>query len=204
MKKLLLTGFVPFLHYPINPTEDIATSLDGVTIGDYEIIGRVLPVDYMQSAKQLIEHYDAVRPDVVISLGMAAGRHQITPERIAINCRSGEPDNRGVRFEDEPIEPDGPAGYFATLPIRRILIALKERGYPAEISNTAGTYLCNNVMYSMLHKIALDAADVRAGFIHLPASHELAVKDPKLPSWPQQDLRQAVVTAIMALDGEPS
>ncbi|WP_096156385.1 pyroglutamyl-peptidase I [Bacillus sp. FJAT-45066] len=201
MKKLLLTGFVPFLQFPVNPTEEIAKALDGTVIGEYEIHSRVLPVDFAESATQLLAYYDELQPDAVISLGLAAGRAHITPERIAINCKDGEPDNTGKACEDELIETDGPDGYFSTLPIRAMVNTLKENGYPAKISNSAGTYLCNNVMYATLHKIASssDRSNVRAGFIHIPASHELALKLNNSPSWSQQDLTNAIKLAIQTL-----
>ncbi|MEH7383303.1 pyroglutamyl-peptidase I [Bacillus sp. JJ1533] len=201
MKKLLLTGFVPFLDNPINPTEEIVKALEGRVIGGYEIIGRVLPVDFAESAKQCLEHVNEVNPDVVISLGLAAGRSKVTPERIAINCRDGAEDNSGVKLQDAPIEDNGPAGYFSTLPIRAFVDASVEKGYPATISNTAGTYLCNNVMYSVLHKIELENLEMRAGFIHVPASHKLALQKNGIPSWSLADL-VASITAMIEVLGE--
>ncbi len=200
VKKLLVTGFEPFLDNPINPTEEIVKALAGQIIGGYEIIGRVLPVDFAESAKRCIEYVNEVKPDVVISLGLAAGRNKMTPERIAINCRDGAADNSGMKLQDSPIEEDGPAGYFSTLPIREFVNAAMEKGFPATISNTAGTYLCNNVMYSVLHKINKDSLPIRAGFIHIPASHELAIQKPRLPSWSQRDLIEAIVSMVEALD----
>lgn len=199
MKKLLLTGFVPFLDNPINPTEKIVKELDGATNGDYHIYGRVLPVEFAKSADTLFAHYDEIRPDAVICLGLAAGRNRITPERVAINCNDGEPDNSGVAPEDQPIDPEGPAAYFSTLPIRRFVNTLNQAGLPAEISNTAGTYLCNNVMYSILNKIAKEGGIAPAGFVHIPASHELAVNNRALPSWSHDSLLQAVKLMIEVL-----
>ncbi|MDR4890178.1 pyroglutamyl-peptidase I [Fredinandcohnia sp. QZ13] len=197
--KLLLTGFVPFLDNPINPTEEIVRALEGQTIGGYEIIGTVLPVDFAESAKQCIEHINEVKPDVVISLGLAAGRNKVTPERIAINCRDGAADNSGVKLQDALIEEEGPAGYFSTLPIREFVNASVEKGYPATISNTAGTYLCNNVMYSVLHKIEQENLEMRAGFIHIPASHELGLKKNGIPSWSLADLTASIQAMIEVL-----
>lgn len=200
MKKLLLTGFGPFLNYPLNPTEEIVKSFNSRIIGNYEITSRVLPVDFRESAKCLVEHYQKVQPHTVISLGLAGGLTAMAFERIAVNCKSGEADNRGVQFEDEPIERDGPAGYFSTLPNRKLINVLKDKGYPANISNTAGTYLCNHVMYAMLHQIRSDQKDIRAGFVHLPASHQLAIAGPKIPSWSIDDLKQGVFVMIEGLD----
>ncbi|MDX8362890.1 pyroglutamyl-peptidase I [Cytobacillus sp. IB215316] len=200
MKKLLLTGFVPFLDNPINPTEDIVKKLDKTTIGNYEVFGRVLPVEFAKSGKEIIKLYEDIEPDAVISLGLAAGNNRITPERIAINCNDGAVDNTGAAMKDQLINIEGPDGVFSTLPIRRFVDALQEEGLPAEISNSAGTYLCNNVMYTMLTYLHQHNKPVPSGFVHIPASHELALKNRKLPSWSSEDLIKAVTTMIGVLD----
>ncbi|KSU61019.1 peptidase C15 [[Bacillus] enclensis] len=200
MKKLLLTGFRPFLDYPVNPTMRIVEELDGQELGEYKVVGRILSVDFRKSGQELLEHYENVKPDAVISLGLAGGRYKITPERIAINCSDGEPDNEGNRPTDERIaDKDGADGYFSTLPIRQMVEKLIENGYPSEISNTAGTYLCNNVMYSMLHRIKQDGTEIPSGFIHIPASHELAIQHGKIPSWSHRDLLEGIKTCIEQL-----
>lgn len=200
MLKLLLTGFEPFLDFPINPTEDIVKDLNGKTLGNVNIIGRLLPVDFSEAAKQCLQQMDEVKPDVVLSLGLAAGRTKITPERIAINCRDGAADNQGVKLEDSYIDETGPAGYFSTLPNRVFVNRLNEKGLQAAISNSAGTYLCNNVMYSVLHKISQENLPIRAGFVHIPASHQLAIEKPSLPSWSIEDLKKAIATIVDCLD----
>lgn len=200
MKTLLLTGFMPFLGHEINPTEQIVKKLNGKTIGNYTIRGEVLPVDFTESSKQLISLYENIKPDVVISIGLAAGRHMITPERIAINCNDGDADNNGCRYQDQPIQDSGPDAYFSTLPIRRFVDVLKENSLPSDISNSAGTYLCNNVMYNMLHHIHRTGSKTRSGFIHIPASFELSVSNSKLPGWSQRDLLFAVEKMIEVLD----
>ncbi|MBO8157393.1 MAG: pyroglutamyl-peptidase I [Bacillaceae bacterium] len=199
MKQLLLTGFEPFLDFPINPAKEIADELNGQRIGDYEIVSRILSVDFQKTGDELIQHFEDVKPDVVISLGLAGGRYKITPERIAINCNDGVTDNAGRKPEDEPIMEDGPDGIFSTLPIRKMVNHLQEAGYPAEISNTAGTYLCNHVMYRMLYHIQTHDFSVRSGFIHIPASHDLAVKHGKIPGWSHRDLVDAIKICIQAL-----
>ncbi|WP_214483975.1 pyroglutamyl-peptidase I [Bacillus sp. SM2101] len=200
MKKLLLTGFVPFLDNPINPTEDIVKKLDKTTTGNYEVFGRVLPVEFAKSGKEIIKLYEDIEPDAVISLGLAAGNNRITPERIAINCNDGAVDNTGAAMKDQLINIEGPDGVFSTLPIRRFVDALQVEGLPAEISNSAGTYLCNNVMYTMLTYLQQHNKPVPSGFVHIPASHELALKNRKLPSWSSEDLIKAVTTMIGVLD----
>lgn len=200
MKKLLLTGFVPFLDFAINPSDQIVHALNGEQIGDYEVVGRTLPVEFARSGPEIIRYFNEVNPDAVISLGLAGGRNNITIERIAVNCIDGEADNSGVRYQDAAIIPEGPAAYFSTLPIRSFVEELRSAGYPADISNTAGLYLCNNVMYHMLHKIKQLNANIPSGFIHLPASHELAVQYKRsIPSWELQSLVEAIRICIKSL-----
>lgn len=199
MKKLLLTGFEPFLQFPINPTMQVVESLNGQVIGEYEVIGKILAVDFTESGKQIIEFIKEVQPDAVISLGLAGGRHQITPERIAINCNDGEKDNRGNNPTGEKIFADGPDGIFSTLPIAKMVSTLREQNYPASISNSAGTYLCNNVMYHALYYFKQKKLNVPSGFIHIPASHELTIESPKVPSWSQHDLTDAIKICISCL-----
>jgi|SRR5690606_4519403 len=198
MKKLLLTGFEPFLEFPINPTYEIATTLHGKTIGDYEVIGEVLSVDFHKSGEQLLELIEKHDPDAVLSLGLAGGRNSITPERIAINCNDGPVDNEGYKPNGEKIEKNGPDAYFSKLPLYEIVHKLGESGYPAKISNTAGTYLCNNVMYHGLHYFSQRGLDRPSGFIHIPASHKLALKK-NMPSWSQHDLTEAIKLAISCM-----
>lgn len=200
MKKLLLTGFEPFLNHPINPTEEIVLRLDGAQIGEYEVKGVLLPVDFEKAPVAILEAVREVAPDAVLSLGLAAGRTEITPERIAINCRDGEADNSGRALVDSKIAEEGADGYFSTLPIRMLVDALQEKGYPARVSNSAGTYLCNNVMYTVLHELKEKQWDIPAGFVHVPASHELVIDGKKaLPSWSSRDLLEAVKIMIKAL-----
>ncbi|MGP4077664.1 pyroglutamyl-peptidase I [Halobacillus sp. K22] len=200
MKKLLLTGFEPFLNFAFNPTESIVEYLDGRTIGNYTIHGVVLPVDFNRSAEELITHYHHINPDAVITLGMAAHRKTITPERVAINIKDGAPDNDGYVPEDEPIQEDGADAYFSELPIKNMVACLREKGIPAEISNTAGTYLCNNVMYSLLHELHQTEKKIPAGFVHIPASFEIAMVDSEMPAWPLSTLQEGIETIIQTLD----
>ncbi len=200
MKKLLLTGFEPFLNHPINPTEEIVLRLDGEQIGEYEVKGVLLPVDFEKAPVAILEAVREFAPDAVLSLGLAAGRTEITPERIAINCRDGAADNSGRALVDSQIVENGADGYFSTLPIRMLVDALNEKGYPASISNSAGTYLCNNVMYSVLHELKKKQVNIPAGFVHVPASHELVIDEKKArPSWSSRDLLEAVKMMIKTL-----
>lgn len=195
MTKILVTGFEPFLDYKINPTMQIVEELNGKKIDCYDIVGRILSVDFQQSAEQLKQHIEEVKPQIIISLGLAGGRFKVTPERIAINVKDGEPDNKGYTPVDERIHEEGADAYLTNLPIRSMVNRLQAEGYPAEISNTAGTYLCNNIMYEGL-AYAQQHEGVRAGFIHIPASFELAIQHGKIPGWSIRDLVAAVQLCI--------
>jgi len=195
MTKILLIGFVPFLDYKINPTMQIVEALCGKEMDGYEIVGRILSVDFQQSAGQLKQYIDEVKPQIIISLGLAGGRYKITPERIAINVKDGEPDNNGYTPVDESIYENGADAYLTNLPIRNMVNRLQKEGFPTEISNTAGTYLCNNIMYEGL-VYAKQNEGVRAGFIHIPASFDLAIQHGKIPGWNIQDLITCIKLCI--------
>jgi pyroglutamyl-peptidase len=199
MKRLLLTGFEPFLTYTVNPTKKIVEELNGQIIGDYKIVGKILTVDFKTSGKQLISHIEAFHPNAVISMGLAGGRYKVTPERIAINFKDGDADNEGYVPVDEPIQLNGEPCYISTLPIRSMVNKLLELGLPAEVSNTAGTYLCNNVMYEGLHYANTKKLSMPCGFIHIPASHELGIQHGRIPSWSQDDLKKSIVACIEVL-----
>ncbi|EOR22499.1 pyrrolidone-carboxylate peptidase [Niallia nealsonii AAU1] len=196
MKKLLLTGFEPFLDFSINPTKQIVEELDGTAINDYIIVGKILSVDFSKSGNEILDHFDSVTPDAVISLGLSGGRFKITPERIGINCNDGAKDNNGNQPVDEKIIEEGPDAIFSTLPIRKMVQSLTKNGLPADISNTAGTYLCNHVMYRMLYHIKINQLNVKSGFIHIPASHELAIQHGKIPSMSHADLVRGIQLCI--------
>lgn len=139
LKRLLLTGFEPFLGCLNNPTMGIMEKLDGAVINDYEIHGRILTVDFSKSGKNLLDEINKMQPDAVISLGLAGGRNKITLERIAINCNEGDTDNTGNKPENELIFEDGQYGNFSTLPIDQMVKRLIESGLPTEISHTSIT-----------------------------------------------------------------
>ncbi|WP_272031530.1 pyroglutamyl-peptidase I [Oceanobacillus kimchii] len=199
MKKVLLTGFEPFLDNLINPTEDIVQALHQENLNGWEIIGEVIPVDFHLAGEHLVENIHKVQPSAIISLGLAAGRNRITPERIAINCNEGPKDNQGYKPDGEKIIDDGPDGYFSTLPIKTMVKELENNGIPAKISNTAGAYVCNHVMYRALHEVQQKKLDIPSGFIHIPASHKLALTN-AVPSFAQKDLQRAIEICIGCLD----
>lgn len=197
MKKLLVSGFEPFGGSSINPTERLIRDIASETFPNAEIRTMLLPVHYDECADILIREMEQFSPDAVIATGVAGGRTAITPERIAVNVKDIPPeatltDNKGVKPQDEPIVPGGPDGLFSSLPIRIIVSRLKEHGIPASVSNTAGTYICNNTMYSLLHHIRTHSLPIIGGFVHFPASTEMAVDKPSLPTLSHETMMAAL------------
>lgn len=198
---ILVTGFEPFGGMPVNPTEQLVSALDEAAVPGVTLHTAVLPVAYDECANVVRDLLDRHEPDAVIACGLAAGRTAVTPERIAVNVKDTASDqsiadNTGRRPSDEPIAPDGPDGLFSTLPVREIVVALQAAGIPAAISNTAGTYICNNTMYAVLDHLRRAGRNVPAGFLHFPASTEMAVGDPRLPSLPMATMERALQVAI--------
>ena len=170
--KILITGFEPFGGDAVNPSSE-AVGLLPDQIDGTDIIKKVLPVVFGDAADQLTEMIRETVPDAVICTGLAAGRKGITPELIAVNIRDARiPDNAGRQPEWEKILSDGPDGLFSTLPIREMTKAMSAAGIPAEISKSAGTYVCNEVMYRLLSFCRKEYPGMRAGFIHLPSTAE--------------------------------
>jgi pyroglutamyl-peptidase len=199
--KILISGFEPFGKMSINPTEELLKEAVGFEIENVEISTVLLPVNYDECADELIAKIEEVNPDVVISCGLAAGRTAVTPERIGINIKdtgSGDPypDNRGIIPTDELIDKDGPDGLFSTLPNRLIEENLKAQHIPAAISNSAGTFICNNTLYAVLNYIRKNNLPIKAGFIHFPASTEMSARNPALPSLPQEVMTSALKVVI--------
>jgi pyroglutamyl-peptidase len=195
MKTVLLTGFEPFAGDQTNPSGEIARQLDGTLIGGWLVRGAVLPCVFGKSVRELDGLRRAHRPALVICLGLANGRAEITPERVAINVDDARiADNAGRQPMDRPIVAAGPAAYWSTLPIKAIVQALNRSGIPAAVSQTAGTFVCNHVFYALMHRLARSRSGVRGGFIHLPCSPELA--KPGQPSLPLRTMRDAVALAI--------
>ncbi|MBW7896782.1 MAG: pyroglutamyl-peptidase I [Opitutaceae bacterium] len=168
MKTVLLTGFEPFGGERTNPSQAVVHKLHGGVIRRHRIEGAVLPCAFRDSLavlRGLIRRHD---PTVVICLGQAGGRAAITPERVAINIDDARiPDNAGQQPVDRPVVRGGPAAYFSTLPIKAMVRDLRAAGLPAEVSQTAGTFVCNHVFYGLMHALR-ERPSVRGGFIHLP------------------------------------
>lgn len=175
-RTILLTGFEPFGGDAINPAQKALRWYEGRFIEGYSIYAKELPTVFGSSIEQLYEAIDEIKPELVICLGLAAGRPDITMERIAINVDDASiPDNEGNQPAGQPIFPDGPAAYWSTLPIKAMVNAMKEQGIPASVSNTAGTFVCNHVFYGLMHKLEQCGGRVRGGFIHIPMLPEQAI-----------------------------
>jgi pyroglutamyl-peptidase len=182
--KILVTGFEAFGENSINPSQIMGESLPDSYPEGIEIKKATLPVDKKTGPAALIKAFDYHKPDAVLCFGLALGRKVISLERVAINLMDYRiPDNAGVSIHDQPIVKDGPAAYFSTLPIRAMLAALKSAGIPAELSLTAGAYLCNQIFYTLMHTIHTLALSIPAGFVHLPALPEqAALAEKPIPS----------------------
>jgi len=168
MKKILITGFEPFAGARVNPSEEIARALDGRVVAGHQVIGAVLPCVFGGSIAELKRWLKIARPELVICVGQAGGRKEITPERVAINVDDARiADNSGAQPIDTPVARGGPAAYWSTLPIKAIVAALHREGLPAAISQTAGTFVCNHLFYGLMRALARRPG-VRGGFIHVP------------------------------------
>ena len=164
-----MTGFEPFGTHSVNPTEGLAKAVDGRRVGDFAVMGVVLPVHHADTASRLGTLLAETNPEAILHLGLAAGRARVALERVAINAMDYEvPDNAGYRASGEPCIPGGPAAYWSTLPLPTIVKALVDEGIPAYTSNTAGTYLCNQTLYWTLHAVRNMPRPPRVGFIHFP------------------------------------
>lgn len=164
-----MTGFEPFGAHSVNPTEGLAKAVDGRRVGDFSVQGVVLPVHHADTAARLAALLTESDPEVVLHLGLAAGRARIALERVAVNVMDYDvPDNAGYRASGEPCVLGGPTAYFSTLPLRAMLKALLDEGIPAYLSNTAGTYLCNQTLYWTLHTVRDMPRPPRVGFVHFP------------------------------------
>jgi pyroglutamyl-peptidase len=199
MTTVLLTGFEPFAGAASNSSWD---AVEGVAetwtartwSGDVELVIELLPVTFAgasASMRELIAHH---KPDIVIGVGLADGRAAITPERVAINLEDARiPDNAGDQPDSRSIDATGPAAYFSGLPVKAIAARVREAGIPSQVSDTAGTYVCNSLMYGTMR--AVEGTDVMAGFIHVPCSPELAAGTVN-PSLEIDDIARGLTIAI--------
>ncbi|WPC25274.1 pyroglutamyl-peptidase I [Brachyspira hyodysenteriae] len=179
--KALITGFEPFDKEEINPSWEAVSSLHN-NIDDIEIIKLKLPTVFKKSYEKLFDSLENIKPDIVICVGQAGGRYEISLERVAINIDDAKiKDNEGNQPIDEIIFNDGENAYFSTLPIKRIKEELNKISIPSAISNTAGTFVCNHIMYSLLYYIKKNNLNIKGGFIHVPYITEQILDKPNTP-----------------------
>lgn len=193
---ILFTGFEPFGGETVNPALEAVRLLPDSAAG-VPIRRLRLPTSFRRAGETLLEAVDAWRPEAVVCVGQAGGRKAVTPEKIAINYIDARiPDNDGAQPADVPIRADGPAAYFATLPVRAIDEAIRAAGVPCAVSYSAGCYVCNFVMYTLLDHLAQTAPDVLGGFIHVPyAAEQTAGKPAGTPSLTVAQMTQALTCA---------
>ena len=183
MKKILLTGFEPFGGESVNPALEAVKRLDGAVIGDACVKICSLPVVKEKSLQVLYKEIDESKPDLIVAVGQAGGRAEMSLERVAINIDDYRiKDNEGNQPIDEMIISEGPAAYWTTLPIKAMLTAARQAGVPAGVSNSAGTFVCNHVFYGLMHHLQREKATARGGFIHIPYLPEQAAKNAGQPS----------------------
>lgn len=203
--RVLVTGFEPFDRDSINPSWEAVRALDGwrFELPDgraVQVHARRMPCVFGAALQALDEAIDDVRPELVLAIGQAGGRSEVTPERVAINVDDGRIcDNAGCQPIDVPVIAGAPAAYFSTLPIKAIVHELKGAGIPASVSNSAGTFVCNHLFFGLMHRIATRpvAGGLRGGFIHIPLLPEQAARLPGgLPSMSLEAMVAALRIAV--------
>ena len=198
--KILVTAFDPFGGESINPALE-AVKLMKDNIDGAEIVKLEIPTVFRKSIDKVAEAIVKENPDVVLSIGQAGGRFEVTPERVAINVDDARiPDNEGNQPIDVPIYEDGAPAYFATLPVKAMVEAIRSAGLPSSLSNSAGTFVCNHIMYGVLYQIEKMGKNIRAGFIHVPFIPEQVARRPApAPCMSMVDIAKALEAAVSAI-----
>lgn len=198
--KALVTGFDPFGGDPVNPSS-LAVSRLRKRVGKVAVATAVLPTSYARSAGVLREAIDKAKPDIVLCVGQAGGRPELCLERVGINVQDARiPDNDGQQPIDVPARAEGPAAYFATLPIKACVAEMRKAGLPAVVSNTAGTFVCNHILYSLMDIIERHPMRMRGGFLHIPYVPEQAARLGGAPSMAVDDIVRGI-EIIVATSG---
>lgn len=187
MMNIVLTGFEPFDQDTVNPSWEVARALAGWTLEAGGVSATVhavqLPCVFGQAARVLRQAMQEHQPQLVVCLGLAGTRSDITPERVAINVDDARiPDNAGAQPIDQPVVADGPVAYWSTLPIKAIARDLRAAGIPVSVSNTAGSFVCNHVFYALMHALTSQGLQARGGFVHVPLLPQQAARIPGAPS----------------------
>ena len=209
MKKVLLTGFGPFGQDKVNPALEVIKEMDGEIISlknqageeiEAEIVTAEMPVVFGKTILEFKNKVEETKPDLILSIGQAAGRSVLSLERFGVNMNDSVfPDNENNKPQDELIDESGPTAYFSTLALRETLEKLKKEGIPAVISNSAGTYVCNNLVYGALHFLATtkEYSHIKYGFMHIPyLPSQAAEKQKPFPSLPLEIVKKAIKFAI--------
>ena len=197
--KLLLTAFDPFGGDKVNPALE-AVKLVSEKVGNVEVVKLEVPTVFRKSIATVAAAIAKEKPDAVLCIGQAGGRYDITPERVAINLDDARiKDNEGNQPIDVPIFEDGAPAYFSTLPIKAMVQNIRNAGLPASVSNTAGTFVCNHLMYGVLYTLAKSYPGVRGGFMHVPFIPSQVVNRPSVPSMNLQDIAKGIEAAIAAI-----
>ena len=196
-KKVLISGFEPFGGSDLNSSQLVVEAISKESFSGLELFTVILPVEFDKAAKVLFSKVRELDPEIIISFGQAEGRKAITPEKIAINLDSARiSDNAGELRVNKAIVESGADGYFSTLPIEKMVEAVKECGLDGEISLSAGAFLCNHIFYHLQHQLL--ESGVRSGFVHLPLVNEQIAQYPNQPSWALSDLVRGVEAAILS------
>ena len=197
--KILLTAFEPFGGDTVNPAQEAVRLVPGEVAGA-RIVKIDVPVVVGKSIETVRRAMEQEKPDAVLCIGQAGGRIGLTPERVAINIDDARiPDNEGNQPIDRPIYPDGAAAYFSNLPVKAMVAAIREAGVPASLSNSAGTFVCNHLMYGVLYHIAKSYPGMRGGFMHVPFLHEQVMNRPNTASLSTQDIVIGIEAALKAI-----
>lgn len=197
--KILLTGFEPFGGESVNPAKE-AVKLVKEEIKGAQIVKCYVPVVFGKAIETVHAAMKEENPDVVLCIGQAGGRYEVTPERVAINCDDGRiPDNEGNQPVDQPVFADGANAYFSTLPIKKMVEYMKKANVPAAISNTAGTYVCNHLMYGVRYYIEKEFPNTIGGFMHVPYLHEQVMNKKETASLSKDDVVKAIEASIEAI-----
>ena len=197
-RPVLVTGFAPFGGEDINPSWEICGRLPAA-MGHAQLHILRVPTEFRRAIDVVAAEVARLEPGLVLLLGQAGGRAGLSVERVAINVDDARiPDNAGEQPIDESIAPAGPPAYFATIPVKAVVKAMREAGLPATVSNSAGTYVCNHLFYGVLHYLAASGRDARAGFIHVPWLESQAVLRPGEPSMALATMTRGIECAIAA------
>ena len=197
--KVLVTGFEPFGGEPINPAGEVLKLLEGKTVEGCQIVTKEIPTVRFLSLEMLRSAVAREDPMIVISLGQAGGRSEITPERVAINVDDFRiPDNAGNQPVDEPVIEGAPTAYWSTLPVKSMVRAIRDAGIPASVSNSAGTFVCNHLFYGLMHLLAEEGNARRGGFIHIPYMAEQARRLGEENGLPVAMMARGIEVAIRA------